>query len=80
MAEHAVPYNYRQLFINPSIGGGLKQSVCVCICVYVSVCYIVILENALFHFLLNPLLERTLVLLINNCGDFLKNILVANKS
>ena len=48
-------------------------------CVSVSVCYLVIFENAWFRFLLNSLLE-TRVLLINNCGDFLKNFLVAEKS
>ena len=41
-------------------------------------CSFVILENA-FCFLLNPLLVRTWVLLINNCGDFSKNFLVAEK-
>ena len=59
-------FGYAKKLINPSVGGGLKQSVCVC----VSVCYIIILENASFRFLLNPLLERTRVLLINICGDF----------
>ena len=36
------------------------------------VCSLVILENALFRFLLNPLPVRMWVLLINNCGEFWK--------
>ena len=60
MAEHAVPYNYRQLFINPSIGGGLKQSVCVCICVYVSVCYIVYLGECFVSLLVEPIAGKNI--------------------
>ena len=45
-------------------------------CVSVSVCYLIILENASFRFFLNPLLERMWVLLINNCGDFWKTSLL----
>ena len=60
--------------INPSIGECYSnQFVCVC----VSVCHLVILENASFRFLLNPLLERTRVLLTNNCGDFWKALLIS---
>ena len=46
----------------------------VCVCVYmyvcVSVCYLVILENASFHFFLNRLQERTRVLLITIVAIF----------
>ena len=53
----------------------VKQSVCVCLFFHT-----VILENA-FHFLLNPLLVRTWVLVIKKLWQFKKkSFLVAEKS
>ena len=58
-------------FLTPAMGidRGLMGYSNLCVCVCFCFCYIVMLENASFRFLLNSLLERTGVLLINNC-DF----------
>ena len=72
-------------FINPSVGGGLKQSVCVCTCMCVCVCVCVCvlprnLGECFVSLLVEPISGKNVSFSDKRLWWFLKNILVAEKS